>query len=234
VAITVYWACVDDAWIKAEEPERVSNRFYSLGIKDNDPLSMAAINLCPVFNNSLTNLYAVKSIYNYSFKIDNGVCTSPYYDQKFFDEHVIVRSAEKKFFSFQVRYIFFTDQESLEMEAYRFPVFEQNEITKRCMPVTGGFDIGKYFRNLEFAFILKDEFNEFVVNDKDVLYYIKFNTEEKINFKQFKINDNLWNMVIDSRKANFGTGKKAKIDTFYNKFKGKKYILNEIKQNLLE
>ena len=102
------------------------------------------------------------------------------------------------------------------------------------MIIPGGFNIGKYFRNLEFAFILKNDFNEFIVNDEDVLYYLKFYTKEKINFKQFKFNENLKQMVKDVRMANFGSNKKSNINIFYDKFKGKKYILNEIKQNLIE
>ena len=233
MAITVYWACLEDEWIKAVEPEKISQRFYSKGIKDNNPISPAAINYCPVFNESLTNTYAIKSIYDYSFKIENNQCFSTLYDQNFFNNHVNIRSFEKKFFSFEVKYIFFTEEDSLEISAYEHPVFEDNEITKRCMIIPGGFNIGKYFRNLEFAFILKKDFNEFIVNDQDVLYYLKFHTKEKIKFKQFKINENLRQMIKDVRMANFGNEKKSSIDIFYNKFKGKKYILSEIKQNLV-
>jgi hypothetical protein len=234
MAITVYWACLEDEWVKASEPEKVSQRFYTRGIKDDNISSYAAINQCPVFNGSLVNTYAIKSIYDYSFKIQENRCISDKYDQKFFDDHVIIRSLEKKFFSFLVQYVFFTEEDSLEISAYQYPVFEENEITKRCMMIPGSFDIGKYFRNLEFAFILKKEFNEFVVKDEDVLYYLKFHTKEKINFKQFKCNKDLKQMIDDVRKANAFSNKKRGIEHFYNKFKGKKYILNEIKQNLIE
>jgi len=234
MAITVYWACLEDEWIKASEPEKVTQRFYTRGIKDSDSSSLSAINYCPVFNGSLINTYAIKSIYDYSFEIKNNKCVSDKYDQKFFDNHVGIRSIEKKFFSFFVKYVFFTEEDSLEINAYQYPVFEENEITKRCIIIPGSFDIGKYFRNLEFAFILKKDFNKFIVNDEDVLYYLNFNTKEKINFKQFKCNDNLNKIMDDVRKANNYSNKKRGIDYFYNKFKGKKYILNEIKQNLVE
>jgi hypothetical protein len=233
MSINVYWACLEDEWIKATEPEKISQRFYTKKITDSDKDSLSAINYCPVFNKSLENIYAIKSIYDYSFKIKNNECFSELYDQKFFDNHVLVRSLEKKFFSFSVRYIFFTEEDSLKIDAYQHPVFEDNEISKRCMIIPGGFDIGKYFRNLEFAFILKKDFNEFIVNDEDVLYYLKFYTEEKIKFKQFRCNENLKQMMEDVRKANTYTNKRAGIDLYYNKFKGKKYILNEIKQNLI-
>jgi hypothetical protein len=236
MSITVYWACLEDEWIKASEPEPVSKRFYNLGIKNKLSSAGDAINHCPVFNKSLKNIYAIKSIYDYSFKIQDNQCISPHYDQKFFDDHVLIRSFDKKFFSFINNYIFFTEEDSLRIDAYQYPVFEENEITKRCMIIPGSFDIGKYFRNLEFAFILKKDFDEFVVNDKDVLYYLKFNTEEKINFKEFKMNEDLIKMAKQVRTVNAFTNnqKDISIDLWYNKFRGKKYILNKIKENLLD
>ena len=236
MAITVYWSCLEDEWVKASEPEKVSKRFYNLGIKNNDISAPDAINYCPVFNESLKNTYAIKSIYDYSFKIDGDKCTTSDYNQKFFDDHVSIRSIEKKFFSFQMRYLFFTEEDSLSMSTYQHPVFEDNEITKRCMIIPGNFDIGKYFRNTEFAFILKKEFDDFIVNNEDVIYYLQFHTKEKINFKQFRMTKELREIMQEFRFANnFNKNNKyAKIDLWYNKFKGKKYILNKIKENLLD
>lgn len=236
MAITVYWACVEDEWIKATEPEPVIKRFYSLGIKNTNLEAPDAINHCPVFNESLKNTYAIKSIYKYSFEIKNNNCFSSDYNQKFYDDHVLVRSIDKKFFTFRTKYIFFTKEDSLNIDAYQHPVFEENEITKRCKIIPGSFDIGKYFRTLEFSFILKKDFNEFVVENEDVLYYLKFNTEEKIKFKQFRMTEDLFKIMNDVRRVNsFGRSKKdISIDLWYKKFKGKKYILNKIKENLLD
>jgi hypothetical protein len=211
MSITVYWACLEDEWIKASEPEKISKRFYNLGIRNDNKDSFSSINYCPVFNESLKNIYAIKSIYDYSFKIKENDCVSLNYDQKFFNDHVIIRSIEKKFFSFSVKYVFFVEEDSLNMSAYQYPVFEENEITKRCMTLPGSFDIGRYFRNLEFPFILKKDFDEFIVNEEDVLYYLQFHTKEKINFKQFKVNEELKNMMDSVRLIN-----KYSKDKFYD------------------
>ena len=129
MSITVYWSCFEDDWVRAEEPEKVSKRFYEKNIKDSDYKTPLAVNHCPSFNGSLKNLYAIKSIYDYSFEIKDGICVSSMYDQKFFDDHVFIRSIEEKFFSFFNRYIFFTDEKNLEITAYEYPVFEENSIT---------------------------------------------------------------------------------------------------------
>jgi hypothetical protein len=195
-----------------------------------------AINYCPVFNETLKNTYAVKSIYDYTFRIENGRPVSSDHGQRFFDEHLIVRSVNKKFFSYQNRYIFFTDEDSLMMSAYQHPIFEENEISKRCMIIPGSFDIGKYFRNLEFSFILKKEFNEFTVKTEDVLYYLTFHTKEKIEFKQFKGVPELTAMMQSLRRADsFNLSRRVPtMDVWYNKFKGKKWILNKINENLVD
>ena len=66
------------------------------------------------------------------------------------------------------------------------------------------------------------------------MYYLKFNTKEKIIFKQFKVNDNLTQIARDIRLINWGNKNMVNVEYFYKKFKGKKYILNEIKNNLIE
>ena len=237
MAITIYWACFEDEWVKADEPEKVLKRFYSSkGIQSVERNHPMALNYCPVFNQTLGNTYAVKSIYDYSFKIQNNKCVSLDHGQRFFDEHIIVRSIDKKFFGYQNKYIFFTEEDSLIMNAYQHPIFEENEISKRCMIIPGSFDIGKYFRNLEFSFILKDGFDEFVVKNNDVLYYLTFDTKEKIEFKQFRGVPELTAMMQSLRRADsFNLSRRVPtMDVWYNKFKGKKWILNKIKENLLD
>jgi hypothetical protein len=234
MAINVYWASTEKEWVKAEKPEKVFERFYKLGFGNKNWNETDAINYCPVFNETLNNVFAIKSIYDYSFEIKDNEVYSSMYNQDFFDKHVHIRNIEKKMFSFDVRYIFFTDEDSLEMTAYEYPGFEQNDITKRCILFPGKFDIGKWFRDTEFAFALKDEFNEFSVKNEDVLYYLRFHTKEKINFKQFKMTNALSEIMHANNKMNaFSLSPKKNINYFYNKFKGKNYILDQIKQNLI-
>lgn len=227
--ITVYWMCGENEWIRAAAPERVSQKLFSP-----ETLGTVPLNYCPASNRALSNVYSVKSIYDYSFTIKNGEVASPDYDQEFFNNHIIVRSVEKRIFSFVNQYAFFTDEPSLEITAYEHPTFEQNEVSKRCMPIKGQYDIGKWFRPLEFPFILKEEFDTFTVKDQDVLYYLKFHTNRPIKFKQFYLTDNLKKLLDSSVASTFHkTGKFNNLEAFYNMFKVKKYLLKEIKSSLL-
>lgn len=233
MAINVYWASTENEWMRAKEPEPVSKLFYNKKIADTNNPNIN-LNYCPGFNQNLKNLYAVRSIYDYSITIQDSIPFSKFYDQKFYDDHVLIRSIDKKIISFRNGLIFFSDSDSLEMTAYEYPLFEQNEITKRCIPISGMFDIGKWFRPLEFPFLLKENFDTFVVNYDDILYYLRFHTKEKIIFKQFFMTERLSHMKDSSINITLNKTKFFKgFDNIYNKMKLKPLILKEIKANLL-
>ena len=232
MSINVYWACVEDEWMLANEPQSVSSVFYKKNLIDeNSRASM--INYCPSFNKNLKNLYTMNSLFDYNFKInqDKGLSTDCR-DQNFFESHVVIRSFEKRFFSFQTKYIFFTDAPSLNVTFYEYPFLEDNNITTRCIPVAGQFDIGKWFRNTEFAFYLKKDYDEFKITRDEIYSYVRFHTDEKIVFKQFRFNDKLESYVKDGFALTYGHYLKQ-LSEFYERFKNKKAILQEIKKNLI-
>lgn len=232
MAINVYWACLENQWMLANEPDSVSQVFYEKKLYDkNDPQLM--LNACPAFNKNFTNLFALRSLYDYEFTIEpDGHIHTKYYDQKFFEDHVVVRSAEKRMFSFCNRFIFFTDAPSLNATFYEYPYLEDNNITERCMMVTGQHDIGKWFRNTEWAFWLKKNYNTFKIERNEIYSYVRFHTDQKIKFKQFKWTDKCKEYNNDGFGLNF-YGYMKTMENFYKNFRTKKLILKEIKENLL-
>ena len=234
--INVYWSCLDENWLRAEEPESVLKSYFRSNKYEghNDKLELQ---YCPGFNNNLKNVFLVKSIHDYSFSIINDQVVSNMYDQDFFDKKVLVRSIEKKAFSFSVPYVFFTDSDSLDMTAYEYPFFEENNITNSCIPIPGKFNIAKWFRPLEFAFYLKKDVDTFTIENKDIMYYIRFHTDEKINFKQFRPTDLIKNFCTENFSSTTFISKKMSkeggLEYFYGLMKTKKLILKEIKNNLI-
>ena len=163
MSINVYWACLEDEWMAATPPELVSKTYFKKNLVDNsNPLSY--IHKCPGFSKNLKNLYTMTSLYDYEFVASNETIVSKNYNQKFLEEHVVVRSFEKKFFSFKTRFIYFTDSSNLDVTFYEYPYLDDNIITSRCIPVAGQFNIGKWFRSTEFAFYLKN--NVFLASHK--------------------------------------------------------------------
>lgn len=233
MSIKVYWACLEEPWMLAEAPESVLNIFYKkYSFAKNEPQSH--INYCPVFNKQLKNVFALRSVHDYQFKVNvkaNHIY-SDVYDQAFFKRMVNVRSLSKKFFSFNNRYIFFTERDSLNVTFYEYPALEDNNITERCMIPSGTFDIGRWFRYSEFAFFLKEQYNEFKIQKGDIYSYIRFHTEEKIEFHQFRYNPKLDSLRDDGFKL-VAYGPLGSLERYYKAFKNKKIILKEIRENLI-
>ena len=230
--IKVYWACLEDEWLAAEEPEKVIKRISKFYQPTEDTYLTPLLG-CPAIRDELSNLYALRSLYDYSFTVTGTEVKSSVYDQKFYDKHVEVRSTDSKFFSFHQRFIFFTEEDSLNMTAYIYPFLEDNDVTKNCMIVPGSYDIGKWFRNLEFPFFLRPSSDTFSIKSGDVYSYIKFDTQEPIVFQQFRWNASLDEYRLDGFRLNLMNSKAKKLKDYYSMFKNKKLILKEIQNNLL-
>ena len=231
MTITIYWACNEDEWMRAKEPEPVYKKFIK-NIKDKN----TSIGFCPSIKKYMKNLFYLESIYTYNFEFlenKDGVYSN-LHDQNFFDKHVNVRSKDEKLFGFTQNFVFFTEEKSLNMSSGVFPFLEDNNITKKCITVPGTLDIGKWFRLLDFAFYLKKDYNKFEIDEGEIFQYLKFDTSEKIIFKQFYVNKKLKQYLLDVTAAkNFRIIKYRALEEYYLMFKYKKQIIKEIKNNLV-
>ncbi len=230
---TIYWACIEKEWMLAQAPDLVSSLFYRNKGKNKTGNDPSAIQYCPAFNDNLKNVFALRSLYNYEFFVDGSSVYSKDFDQKFFNDHVVARSLEERFFSFKNSYIFFTEDPSLEVTFYEYPFLEDNNITNNCMPVSGKFDIGKWFRNTEFAFYLKQSALSFKIDQGEIYSYMRVHTKDKIQFKQFRFTDKLKEYQNDGFYLNNVSIKLGKLENYYKYFKNKNLILKEIKSNLI-
>jgi hypothetical protein len=233
MSIIIYWSCDDDSWLRSQAPESAYKDFCKKIENQKNNLI-----LCPATKDYMNNIFSVKSLFDYEFTLNLNERTnevfSNKYDQKFFNKHVLVRSGEDRLFSFLQRYIFFTEEKSLLMSGGILPFFEDNNITKRCISIPGTFDIGKWFRPLDFAFYLKKDYNEFKIEEREIYQYIKFNTKEKIIFKQFEITAEIKKVIEDiDNSKNFRELKLRELKEYYFMMKNKKYIIKLIKKNLL-
>lgn len=224
--IIVYWACLENEWMRALPPSSVLSRFIK-------SIEEPSVKVCPAIKKSLNNIYGIHSLYDYSFLINKNSVTSDIYDQDFFNLHVTVRSLEEKIFSFSNKFIFFTKEDSLLMTGNLPPYLENNNISQRCIAIPGKFDIGKWFRPVEFGFILKPEYDSFFIEAQEICQYVEFHTESKISLVQFypsKEIVELWKYADSSRDY-----KKAvsKLSYFYKSFKLKDKIIKEIEKNIL-
>jgi hypothetical protein len=237
MSINVYWASVNDNWMFSLPPESILKNYIQKykNVKFNESSQML---VCPAVKDYTTNLYSLRSLQAYEFFIDNSdlECSikSNMLDQSFFSERVTLRNLDAKMFSFKANtFLFFTDAKSLPVSYPIHPYLEDNNISASIMPITGTFDIGKWFRPLDFAFMLKKDFTSFKIDKDEIFAYIKFHTNKKINFKQFVITQELTNYTKDCTILTKYAPIKT-LENYYRMFKTKKLILKEIEKNLLE
>ena len=228
MAINVYWAALEEEWLRVEPPESVSKSFFA-----DTRFEETRAKTCPAVRDSVKNTYALKSIYDYEFSISDKGVSSSYWDQKFFDRHVVVRSLKEKAFSFNQWISLYTEEDSLLVTVNIFPYLEDNNISKRCIMFPGTYDIGKWFRNVEFAFLLRNEHNTFKIQENEVYQYIKFHTDEKINFIQYKHNEVMTSHMEDVMRSRQNMTSRGSLANHYKHMKNKKQILTEIKKNLI-
>lgn len=227
-SVIVYWSVDSDQWMRAKEPQSVYNDFLLKNYENKE------LYKCPAFKDYMKNMYGIKSMYSYDFSINGNDISTTKYGEHFFHKHVVVRSIKDRNFSFDQKSIFFTEEKSLKLSVGIQPFFEQNEVSKRCMNIPGTLDIGKWFRNIDYAFYLRNEYNDFVIKEDDIYQYIQFYTDKKIIFKQFYFTEYLrqqHNSVGNARA--FRPEKFRKLEEYYSIFKNKDRIIKEIKNNLV-
>jgi hypothetical protein len=231
MAINVYWSVLDNEWLRATVPQEVRKTHFST-----DAFQEINIIRCPATRDFLHNYYSLSSIYSYNIFLDseNQKAWSDLYNQNFFDSHVRVRSYKHRIISFIMHYIFFVEEESLLISMHQ-PFLEDNIINNTCILYPGQFNIGKWFRNLDFAFRLKKSADKFVINEKDIYAYVKFHTDENINFIQFRPSRELRDLANDigNARQNQPPNTYRPLEYRYESFSTKNLILQEIKKNIL-
>ena len=221
----VYYGCLDNMFGYDIEPVR--DRFV------NDTPN---IQFCPAFNGYIKNVFAVKSMYQYSIDWDGVNITSSMYDQVFFNTNLFIRDVNIGFFSYvSPKPVFVSEGDDLNI-TQEFPYFHDNDITRNMYIIPGTFNIGKHLpRTLEMSGKFKRP-GSITINEGDVLYYVRFHTKEKIIFKKFIFSEEMKSVIKNNLSIREHTKNRKSLSWWYNfvsRHNLKKYFLNEIKKNLL-
>lgn len=145
---------------------------------------------CPAFNQHLKNLFVIKAPLDAKITIDTekkeiDASDSPVdWYQHYLDANQL---ENENTIQFLTQLLFFSEK-STEMMIMH-PFMHHNVFTDRGSLLMGSFDISQWFRPLSAAYFLKEDFIKesngklvFDIKQGDVLAYVKFFTDEKINF----------------------------------------------------
>lgn len=185
---------------------------------------------CPAFQDYIKNTFVVRSTFDYSLTLDkeDNKLYSFDHDQEFFDKYIFVRNAKIGFFSITFSMLIFFSEKDLMIE--QFPPFFHNSLGRNVV-IPGKFNIGKHFRPLDCA-VHGFKSGNISIKEKDPLYYIRFETHEKITFKKFYMSKELFKLSnYFFEKRNY-TKKIIPLKWYYEN-SIRKTILKEIKKNLI-
>lgn len=229
----VYWSYLGDSWIRATEPEDYARGFYNRRRELSTNGELNNMLACPAMQNYSKNVYGIRSMFDYDLIInDDLTVTSTSHTQKFFDDHVIVRDSSMGLLSLTQPYIFFTDKDSLEM-TWQLPPFLEEP--KNYHHIPGKFDIGKWFRSVDFSFMMRDGEKNFSIKRDEFYTYAEFHTSDKINFIKFEPTDKIKFYSQACFKNNYGVkSRPRKLSNFYDTFNIKNKILKEIKSSIIK
>jgi hypothetical protein len=236
--ITIYYAYeqTDPAvtGLRTSPPRAVKN---ITGYDQVSSLGTGNYRFCPAYREHMKNLYALTAQFDYGLYLENDNVKTDYMDQDFFDQYVLIRSIESRLFSLKQFCIMIPDCDSLSI-SQSSAYLESNDFIESTTIIPGTFDIGKWPRPIECAFHMKS--NRFDIKENDTMSYIKFHTDENIQFKSFyftPLMKKYLEMLVDSKK-NRGNQIAKSMSFFYDlisKKSGiKRKILEEAKKNCLE
>lgn len=116
------------------------------------------------------------------------------------------------------------------------PYFHEPKYTQYGTVVSGGFDIGSWFRPFNLDVQMWKDKTSLVFEEGEPLFYLHIETEKKIVLKRFSCNDTLANIALSCVHAPLSFGLHLPLKERYNRFiKSRTHdkVLREIKNNLI-
>lgn len=239
---TVYWAPaalpdtfasrVNLAWEEPESLYKELNQELKPYLQKGPDFSNFL--LCPAVRNSTSRTYVIKSPIEYSLLWDGENITSQHYDQFAFNSLTYVRDKKAGYMSLNLKLIFFSD-ESIMMNQY--PAYSsKSSFSENTRMFQGSYDISNWFRPIDIPFMFRRKDVKLDINVGDPLYYVTFDTNEKVTFKRFTLTHDLWEyaaMCMNLKEVDRLLG----LQTLYRKFKAArlhKIITSRIKEQTKE
>jgi hypothetical protein len=242
--INVYWSnCItseDSSWsFLYREPEPLYNDFLKLKI-DNPFFA------CPANIDMMNNIYSIKSNLEDKFnfpenylKSINGPYGSSAYLPNIGNKISLVSTRQSalkgyKDIKYNMSWIFFAE-EFLSMKITA-PYYPPKTPVDGAILQSGEYDIGQWFRPYNLGYFIPEDAKSMSISVDDPLVYLEFKTDKKINFKKFKMTNELVNIYQEFTESPPRYGKRKSLIERYSmakKAKMNEIVLSEIKKNLV-
>ena len=190
---------------------------------------------CPAFRDYTNNLFSLNAPFDYDLYLENGLLRTNYYDQFMFDKFVRIRSIEDKLVILNDRYLFLTESDDLQISVMHAHL-SSNDFIDNTVVIPGTVNIAKWPRFVGWSFHMKNERLSF--KEDDTLAFIKFHTNEKIEFKYFQNTQKMMSYQTAISSTKRYKNSPTTLEYFYNLFASKKSLkakmLKEARENVLD
>jgi hypothetical protein len=239
--INVYWAAdfidkIDDWTMMYPKPKTLFSELMSKRINIGDKKSIFS---CPAVSNKFKKTLVFKNTINCKYHFDttnNQMVINPMTDEFIHASFQRIPAiSDGPFIEFGLGYIFFADQ-PLEIETSA-PTFHEPRYTKYGTVVPGGFDIGQWFRSVNFEIQTWKNKGEVVLEDDEPLIYVNFKTDKKINLYRFNHSEKTIRYSRSNTTSHILFGPGQGLLSRYKRFNNaglREKILTEIKDNLID
>lgn len=196
---------------------------------------------CASVVNYYKNVFCFSSPIDLTFEWTKKDFATFTYNQDFYDKFVHTRDLESGMISLECfRIILFAEQD-LELELIP-ATLDNNDFVNNTILISGSFNIARWFRPIETAFFLKPHClnKKIFIKEKDNLFYLKFKTDENIEFKKFFVTNDIKKIAMNTLShKEFMSNKNLKnymqhIYNYFSESNTRSYLLKLIKQNVME
>ena len=190
---------------------------------------------CPAFTDTMKNTYVLKFPFSFKIKINQETGGIESDSPELVKTYFIPPTDKSGIMQIQLGTLFFAEKSCVATQHH--PYLHNNNITQNVNVLQGEFDIGKWFRPINLAFVINSPKKEIVLDFKrgDVYSYLRFHTNEKIKIFEFEKDDQIQEIVGRCLSLKFAkTGGNMPLQDAYNSFLRKKYnnkLLNLVRKN---
>lgn len=232
----VYWASVGDSSRKTftellnVQPEPIIKDLMDK--KSNPYYPEVAYQACPSAKSYFKNTYKMISPVSKRIQIDLAGSIIPSEHSNWFLPRPSYY-ANSIAFDFDLAWVFFCE-DSLIME--QLPPHTHNVTASRYASLAAGaYDIGKWFRPIISSYTTWPGVSEFAIEENDPLFYLKFHTDEKIDFIKFEATQKIQEVATGATLFKNAIRFES-LDSLYTRFSQsgrKKVLLREIKKEII-
>ena len=179
---------------------------------------------CPAFTDTIKNTYALKFPFSFKIKINQSTGEIESDNPDLVKTYFVNPTDKSGVVQIQLGTLFFADQSCIASQIH--PYMHVNSLTQNANVLQGEYDIGKWIRPINLAFIVNSTQKEVVYDFKrgDVYSYLRLYTNQKTRMYEFNNTPDIQQIIVRCLSLKFAKSQgNMPLKEVYDSFLRKKY-----------